>query len=484
MLSGLANSAQTAVSGSKTSFIAADITPPLSKPLSPKPVMPAPFSQGAKKLTPTSRNTSCTFGTRLLSPSFPFQLVIMLTGLLHSNHITYHFSKGTLPRQVRFPGNEVVFHRENMGGANPSSKAGLREVSPSNRLALRSLVSVDLDSLYRLHICSCFAQNKIIGNYLQPHQPSTSLLFNLLASHGPMIALWTHRQLPHPAQDNFRSLVARSFVRIHPPDTLASFADQKVTKEEWIVESSTDCILRSVHPYAKMVLGILSYLKILEDRDQSDSEIGERGLRWQANLSGGQKARVALARSRAQQVLREFQRCLQAILPLPHLRKMVWNLTRHMRRAPPWPLNEPQAIVEGKAPRKLVEDEKRCISRDVWELYVKSCGTYGYWAWFLSILVLGALCPVAENWWLNTEEVQAKGPVYYFVIMLWCLDFDLQILRTVQRVHRFIPKWVEVETFLMTLISRVRADGLEIAKNLALCHQRSVVLMKRSIKPM
>jgi hypothetical protein len=67
-------------------------------------------------------------------------------------------------------------------------------------------------------------------------------------------------------------------------------------------------------------------------------------------------------------------------------------------------VNEPLANVEQKAPRKVVEDEKRAVgrvSRDVWELYVKSCGTYGFWAWFLSILVMGALCPVAENWLLK-----------------------------------------------------------------------------------
>jgi hypothetical protein len=60
-------------------------------------------------------------------------------------------------------------------------------------------------------------------------------------------------------------------------------------------------------------------------------------------------------------------------------------------------VNEPQANVERKVPRRLVEDEKRAV----WELYVKSCGTYGLWVWFLSILVMGALCPVAENWWLK-----------------------------------------------------------------------------------
>jgi hypothetical protein len=67
-------------------------------------------------------------------------------------------------------------------------------------------------------------------------------------------------------------------------------------------------------------------------------------------------------------------------------------------------VNEPQTKADRKAPRKLVEDEKRAVgrvSRDVWELYVKACGAYKYWAWFSFVLVLGALCPVAENWWLK-----------------------------------------------------------------------------------
>ncbi|KAG1805856.1 uncharacterized protein BJ212DRAFT_1486195 [Suillus subaureus] len=75
--------------------------------------------------------------------------------------------------------------------------------------------------------------------------------------------------------------------------------------------------------------------------------------------------------------------------------------------------------------RKVVEDEKRAVGRvshDVWELYVKSFGAHGYWAWLLFILVLVALCPIAENWWLkiwsgsSTEKAKAKGPVYYVVI--------------------------------------------------------------------
>ncbi|KAG1764686.1 hypothetical protein EV702DRAFT_1153496, partial [Suillus placidus] len=94
MLSGLANSAQTGVTGSKTSSIAADITHPSSRPLSPKPVTPAPFSQGAKKLTSTSRNTSCTSGAQSLSPSSHSSSTSC------SNHGTYRLGRGICPKRI------------------------------------------------------------------------------------------------------------------------------------------------------------------------------------------------------------------------------------------------------------------------------------------------------------------------------------------------------------------------------------------------
>ncbi|KAG2036744.1 multidrug resistance-associated ABC transporter [Suillus americanus] len=317
-----------------------------------------------------------------------------------------------------------------------------------------------------------------------------------------------------------------------PPDALASFAIQKVTQEEWIVPgvcayvpqaawlrnaSIQDNILFGLpldeERYHKTleVCALISDLKILEDGDQS--EIGERGV----NLSGGQKARVSLARavySRASILLLDdvlsavdahtahhiyfecikgelmhgrtvilvshhVQLCLtgasyvvaldnghllfagerEAFEASPVKGTLVQTMggagkkqdTASTSKSPsvsadhspvatlvqddvePDPIsetsstviNEPQANLERKAPRKVVEDEKRAVgrvSRDVWELYVKSFGAYGYWAWFLFILVLGALCPVAENWWLkiwsgsSTEEAEAKGPVYYIVI--------------------------------------------------------------------
>lgn len=317
-----------------------------------------------------------------------------------------------------------------------------------------------------------------------------------------------------------------------PPDALASFADQKVTQEEWIVPgvcayvpqaawlrnaSIQDNILFGLpldeERYHKTleICALISDLKILEDGDQS--EIGERGV----NLSGGQKARVSLARavySRASVLLLDdvlsavdahtahhiYSKCIKGelmhgrtvILVSHHVQlclsgaayvvaldngQVLFAGEREAFEASPVKgtlvqtmggagkkqgaastsknpsvpashspvstlvqddvepdpisetsstvINEPQVNLERKAPRKVVEDEKRAVgrvSRDVWKLYVKSCGAYGYWVWFLSILVLGALCPVAENWWLkiwsgsSTEEADTKGPVYYIVI--------------------------------------------------------------------
>ena len=57
-----------------------------------------------------------------------------------------------------------------------------------------------------------------------------------------------------------------------------------------------------------------------------------------------------------------------------------------------------------KAPRKLVEEETRAvgrISRNVWKTYILACGAQWYWSLFLVIVVLAAISPVAENWWLK-----------------------------------------------------------------------------------
>jgi hypothetical protein len=64
----------------------------------------------------------------------------------------------------------------------------------------------------------------------------------------------------------------------------------------------------------------------------------------------------------------------------------------------------PEVTKERKAPRKLVEEEKRAvgrISRDIWETYIRACGSRWYWALFLSILIAATLSPVLENGWLR-----------------------------------------------------------------------------------
>jgi len=64
----------------------------------------------------------------------------------------------------------------------------------------------------------------------------------------------------------------------------------------------------------------------------------------------------------------------------------------------------PESKREQKAPRKLVEEEKRAvgrISRDVWETYFKACGNIWYWAVFGALLFIGAFSPVFEYGWLR-----------------------------------------------------------------------------------
>lgn len=59
---------------------------------------------------------------------------------------------------------------------------------------------------------------------------------------------------------------------------------------------------------------------------------------------------------------------------------------------------------EKKAPRKLVEEEKRAvgrIGREVWLTYVKACGNGWYWTLFIAILVVASVSPVFENGWLR-----------------------------------------------------------------------------------
>ena len=61
-------------------------------------------------------------------------------------------------------------------------------------------------------------------------------------------------------------------------------------------------------------------------------------------------------------------------------------------------------VEQKKAPRKLVEEEKRAvgrISKEVWLTYIWACGGVWYWSAFLVIFILAAMSPVAENGWLK-----------------------------------------------------------------------------------
>ena len=57
-----------------------------------------------------------------------------------------------------------------------------------------------------------------------------------------------------------------------------------------------------------------------------------------------------------------------------------------------------------KAPRKLIEEEKRAVGRigqDIWATYLRAFGGPFYWATFILALVVAAASPVLENGWLK-----------------------------------------------------------------------------------
>lgn len=61
-------------------------------------------------------------------------------------------------------------------------------------------------------------------------------------------------------------------------------------------------------------------------------------------------------------------------------------------------------LKQRKPPRKLVEEETRAvgrISKTIWTTYISAAGGAWYWAAFATIMILGALSPVAENKWLE-----------------------------------------------------------------------------------
>ncbi|KAF8842919.1 P-loop containing nucleoside triphosphate hydrolase protein [Paxillus ammoniavirescens] len=326
-----------------------------------------------------------------------------------------------------------------------------------------------------------------------------------------------------------------------PPDILASLSGKMVPPEQWVVKgvcayvpqsawlrnaSIKDNILFNM-PYDEeryqktlKACALVSDLLILEDGDES--EIGERGV----NLSGGQKARVSLARavySRASILLLDdvlsavdahtahhlYHECLkgdlmrertvvlvshhvqlcapganyvvaldngrvtfqgdrETFIASPVMGTLVHSATIESDAkdtgapvkveavdtdeaavvTPPGdaepvsemsstqfttrePTPEPE---KKKAPRKLVEEEKRAvghIGRDIWETYIKACGGFRFWVVFALALFLGALSPVVENWWLKTwsgadaAEAERNGPVYYITVYAAVTIFGL-----------------------------------------------------------
>jgi len=62
------------------------------------------------------------------------------------------------------------------------------------------------------------------------------------------------------------------------------------------------------------------------------------------------------------------------------------------------------STAEAKAPRKLIEEERRAvgrISRSIWSLYLRACGGKWYWSWFGIVGVICSLNPVIANAWLK-----------------------------------------------------------------------------------
>lgn len=78
-----------------------------------------------------------------------------------------------------------------------------------------------------------------------------------------------------------------------------------------------------------------------------------------------------------------------------------------------------------KAPRKLVEEEKRAvgrISKDIWLTYIRAAGGPWYWTIFVTSLVLATLGPVVEKGWITKwagatlRDEAPKSPMWYITI--------------------------------------------------------------------
>ena len=93
-----------------------------------------------------------------------------------------------------------------------------------------------------------------------------------------------------------------------------------------------------------------------------------------------------------------------------------------------------------KAPRKLVEEEKRAvgrIGRDVWLTYIRAAGGPLYWIIFISSLLVAALGPIAEKGWITKwagaplRDEPMKSPMWYITIyaVISCVNVVLATLR-------------------------------------------------------
>ncbi|KAI0331721.1 multidrug resistance-associated ABC transporter [Cubamyces sp. BRFM 1775] len=318
-----------------------------------------------------------------------------------------------------------------------------------------------------------------------------------------------------------------------PPDAIASFAGVIVPQDKWVVPGVCAYVPQSAwlrnasikenilfdlpyveERYQKVLeaCALLSDLEILEDGDES--EIGERGV----NLSGGQKARVSLARavySRASVLFLDdvlsavdahtahhlYHECLKGelmrgrtlILVSHHVQlcapgakyivaldngrvqysgdyekfrtsgvlntlvqsgasdptdekeeaavekveEIIENAVEQdatpesaaetsetSSTVAPTPAEmDPKPEKKKKAPRKLIEEEKRAvgrISKDIWLTYLKACGGWVYWTVFIISLGLAALSPVFENGWLRIwsgsyEQSSTPRPASYYI---------------------------------------------------------------------
>lgn len=112
--------------------------------------------------------------------------------------------------------------------------------------------------------------------------------------------------------------------------------------------------------------------------------------------------------------------------------------------------NDGKPAVEKKAPRKLVEDEKRAtgrISKDIWIMYFKANGGWRFWTLFGLTFGIAMVSPLLENGWLRIwsasySEPTPTHPALYY-IGIYCLvsvrlSFFLR-LRTLTFVYLVIP---------------------------------------------